>query len=149
MGRLNPEQFTAPNPCTGYGSLRGILVHILSAEIVWRQRLLGQPADAGFLNPDDFPDLESLQDRWKEEEEKLALMISGMTEIDFHKIIKYTNRKGEQFEQPCWGILIHVVNHGTQHRSEVVVMLNGYGVFPGDLDLIHYLRQPGLEKSNP
>jgi uncharacterized damage-inducible protein DinB len=39
------------------------------------------------------------------------------------------------------GALVHVVNHGTQFRSEAAVALTEYGHSPGDLDLIFYLRQ--------
>jgi uncharacterized damage-inducible protein DinB len=37
--------------------------------------------------------------------------------------------------------LAHVVNHGTQSRSEAAVLLTEYGQSPGDLDLILFLRE--------
>ncbi|MDQ5854714.1 MAG: damage-inducible protein DinB, partial [Chloroflexota bacterium] len=36
-GHLPPEQFAAPAPVS-FGSLRGTLVHLLSAEQTWRLR---------------------------------------------------------------------------------------------------------------
>ncbi len=40
-----------------------------------------------------------------------------------------------------WQLMLHLINHGTQHRSEAAALLTGYGQSPGDLDLILYLRK--------
>jgi uncharacterized damage-inducible protein DinB len=36
---------------------------------------------------------------------------------------------------------IHLLNHGTQHRSEAAVLLTAADRSPGDLDLIDYSEQ--------
>ena len=38
-----------------------------------------------------------------------------------------------------WHCLYHVVNHGTQHRSEAAALLTDYGSSPGDLDFTLFL----------
>ena len=39
---------------------------------------------------------------------------------------------------PVWQMLVHVVNHGTQHRAEAAALLTAEGRSPGELDLINY-----------
>jgi uncharacterized damage-inducible protein DinB len=39
-----------------------------------------------------------------------------------------------------WHCLVHVVNHGTQHRSEAALLLTNDGQSPGDLDFTLFLN---------
>lgn len=41
-------------------------------------------------------------------------------------------------EIPTWQLLAHVMNHGTQHRSEVAVLLSAAGRSPGNLDMVFF-----------
>jgi uncharacterized damage-inducible protein DinB len=49
---------------------------------------------------------------------------------------------GPDFAPPRWLILAHVVNHGTQHRSELARYFTECGHSPGDLDLVDALELP-------
>jgi uncharacterized damage-inducible protein DinB len=55
------------------------------------------------------------------------------------------NTKGELQPPRLLGhLMAHVVNHGTQHRSEAAAILTGLGRSPGDLDLSLFLTERGL-----
>ncbi len=66
--------------------------------------------------------------------------VAGLRDDNLERVIPYRSTRGQEFAQPLWEILAHVVNHGTQHRSEAAEMLTDLDRSPGDLDLIMYLR---------
>jgi len=35
-----------------------------------------------------------------------------------------------------WAMLLHVINHSTQHRSKVAMMLTKLGHSPGDMEIL-------------
>ena len=40
-----------------------------------------------------------------------------------------------------WQVLVHVVNHGTQHRAECAALLTGFGHSPGDMDMSLFFNE--------
>ncbi len=138
--KASAEQFTAP---TGYsrGSLRGTLWHTMDGEYLWRSLL----ASAGTFPPDEseegFPTFEALQARWVEEERLMWEYLNGLKDEDLPGILRYTLDNGQIRERVRWHCLVHLVNHGTQHRSESAAILTGYGHSPGDIDFTLFLNE--------
>ena len=141
--QVTPAQFTAANT-SSYGSLRGTLVHILRSEMIWWRRLQGDPMPTGMPVEADFPTPQALLTVWQAEEPLMRAYLATLTEADLQVMISYKSTKGEPFQNICWGILAHVVNHGTQHRAEAAAMLTDFGRSPGDIDMIVYFREQGL-----
>jgi uncharacterized damage-inducible protein DinB len=124
-----------------HGSVLRTLVHAMSAEWVWRKRLQDGTSPAGLLDADNFTTLDLLRDRWAAEEKAMREFLQGLTDEDLNKKVAYKNLQGTAFSHTLWQLLVHVVNHGTQHRSEAAHFLTQFGHSPGDIDLSVYIRQ--------
>jgi uncharacterized damage-inducible protein DinB len=136
---ITPEQFLAPAPVP-HGSLRGTLVHALFAEWLWRQRWEGGPATDRW-KPEDFPTFDSLGARWAEEGSRLMQFVADVSEERLNTTLKYVSTEGFPHERVLWETMAHLVNHGTQHKTEAAMILTGLGRSPGDIDLIVYLNE--------
>lgn len=138
--KVTEAQFLAPAEFP-YGGLRGTMTHILEAEWGWRVRFEGQGHPAEELLETAFPTLESLETRWSEDEKSMRAYLSTLHDEDLDKDLTYPIDEGKTRTRTLWHCLVHVVNHGTQHRSEAAVLLTRYGQSPGDLDFTIFLSQ--------
>jgi len=93
------------------------------------------------LQEDDFPTFTVLEQRWNEEERAMRDYLAHLTDDDLTNYTRYTTDEGNKRERVLWHCLLHVVNHGTQHRSEAATILTGCGYSPGDLDFTVFLNQ--------
>jgi len=139
VANLTLEQFLAPASFS-YGGLRGTLVHVLFAEWIWRRRWEGH-SPTEWLLPEDFPDFDSLQSRWAQEEKGLMAFVENVSEAALDSTIHYKSTGGKPHQNILWQLMVHLVNHGTQHRSEAAAMLTDFGHSPGDIDFIVFLRE--------
>jgi uncharacterized damage-inducible protein DinB len=121
-----------------HGGLRSTLTHILFAEWIWRNRWEGISPTVR-IQPDEFPSLDFLLQRWQEEERKLMAFVDALTDERLAAPFQYKNTKGVPRENILWHAMAHVINHGTQHRAEAAAMLTEFGCSPGDVDMIYFL----------
>ncbi len=136
---VTQEQFLAPASFP-HGGLRGTLVHALFAEWIWRHRWEGT-SPSYRLKPEDFPTFESLRIRWAEEEKLLMAFVESLTDEKLQKRFSYTSTGGTPHERILWQAMAHLVNHGTQHKTEAAALLTDFGHSPGDIDLVYFLDE--------
>jgi uncharacterized damage-inducible protein DinB len=140
---ITREQFLAPTPFP-HGSLQGTLIHALFGEWLWRQRWEATAPPFTFrFKPEEFPTVESLRARWADEEARLMNFVANVTEERLYSKFKYTSTEGYPYERMVWETMVHLVNHGTQHKTEAAAILTSLGHSPGDIDLIVYLNEAG------
>ena len=126
----------------GDRGLGGILVHHLGASQRWRIGLETQGADEG-PEPELEPllTIDELRERWHAEWVAVDAWLPTLTD----GLVQYVHEG-----VPVWQMLVHVVNHGTQHRAEAAALLTAEGRSPGELDLINYAEeQAGVDGTEP
>jgi uncharacterized damage-inducible protein DinB len=138
---FTPEQLLAPAEFP-YGSLRATLVHLIEAEYGWRGLFENNKFNED-LKPEDFPDIQAITERARMEEQAMRAYLNGLTDEDAQSHKKYAADNGEARDRILWHCLYHVVNHGTQHRSEAAAMLTSFNASPGDLDFTAFLNDFG------
>ena len=136
VGNLENEEFIQ-DLSSSYKSIRDTMVHIIGAEELWLSRWMGEQGRP-LLNPDDFPTFISLADRWNNYRNLIDSFLIELIEEDLTKVISYKNLKGISYSLELWKQMLHVTNHTTYHRGQVVTMLRQLKKQPPSLDLIYY-----------
>ena len=136
---LSHAQFVA-RVLPSHNSLRGTLVHVMSAEWIWLSRWRGTSPTA-MLSEDSLPTLEAVRERWQQQKRNLRAFLATQNDESLERVVHYSNTQGAARAFPLWQLMAHLVNHGTQHRGEAAAMLTELGHSPGDMDLILFLQE--------
>jgi len=136
---VTQEQYLAP-ALFPHGGLRGTLVHALFAEWIWRNRWEGTSPNYR-LKPEEFPTFEDLRKRWLEEEKSLMDFVDHVPDEKLNNTFSYNSTSGTLHKRVLWQAMAHLVNHGTQHRTEAAAILTDLGHSPGDIDMIYFLSE--------
>lgn len=115
-----------------------LLAHILSAQKLWYERVLGQPQSLPVWPECGLKECEALQmdlaGIWQPYFENLR-------ESELERQVEYKNSKGEKFKSRVEDILTHVAMHGTYHRGQIAADMRASGDTPAYTDFIHAVRQ--------
>lgn len=127
---------------TGYAfhSLHGQTVHVMSAEWVWLARLKGYAPTSMFKN-EAFPTWQAVRARWEEIEEEFRDFLTSLDEARLGETFQYATTAGVPYQNRYGEILLHVINHGTDHRAQMLAMLHQLGAPTVEQDIIFYLRE--------
>lgn len=123
----------------GATTLFETLVHTLDAEYLWRTICQNNAYSGRLIDIETFSDLEMLKSYWEREEKAMRDYLATLTDSDMDGIVRYEGGEGVR-ERILWQCLVHMINHGTQHRSECAAMLTSLGHSPGNLDFSIYVN---------
>ena len=127
---ITDEQFLAED---GYsqGSIRNLMVHLTSVDRRWLAGLKNLE-DVGHLKQEDFSTRAGAREAFENTAKDLSDHVSIVT-------VDALTKGTDKVEQPQWQILLHLANHGTDHRATVLQQLNEFGVETFAQDFVIWL----------
>lgn len=123
-----------------WGSIHGMLVHCLTAEWIWLSRLQGS-SPSSFLNPADYADFAAVQARWEPVNAALRAYVAALTDAELDRDVVYHTTSGREYRNRRADVLSHLINHATEHRSQLTPTLFQIGVPTPPLDFILFVRE--------
>jgi uncharacterized damage-inducible protein DinB len=134
---LSDEQF-AQNLSYSHGSVRNQIVHLMSVDDAWFSGLRGVeiPPD-----PATLADRNTLRKHWDDVEQRMRDYLANLR----NDILIEKPLEGEDKDLIVWQVLLHVVNHGTDHRAQTLRLLNDLGVKTVSQDYIFYAYDHPVE----
>lgn len=123
---------------SSFPSIRKTWYHLWDAQAVWILRLEGKEVTT-WPGRDFNGTMKEAMNQFIKSSERLLELGS---QLNPEALIAYKNMAGKEFTNKVWHILMHVVNHGTYHRGQLVTMLRQAGMKElQPLDLIVFMRQ--------
>ena len=121
-----------------FESMTGTVQHIYRAERVWFRRVNGEPNCQ--ITEVETPSLEELAELWPQLLEGWRVWGAELNTDGWFRSILSRNSAGVESRLPFWQIVLHVVNHGSYHRGQVISMLRQAAAPVISTDLIAYYR---------
>ena len=140
LRQINDEQWERAI-VSSFSSIRQTAIHIVSAEKYWVDHWEQTP-EPTFLSMQFKGAKAELIDIWNKASTDLKTIVNGFPEEEYSRNIgfKYP-RDGRIGQMPFWQTVVHVINHSTYHRGQLVTLLRQAGFFNlSSLDMATYFQ---------
>lgn len=130
---LSPEDCAKPMSVS-HESIAKTLAHIYFGDAIWYSRI----ADPRYPVPphDALPSLDFVIQEWPRLQAGWEAWAGTATDAEIARQVAFKSRFVGDAGLPAWQIVMHVVNHGTFHRGQIVAMLRQLGVKPPATDIV-------------
>jgi uncharacterized damage-inducible protein DinB len=123
---LPEEKHKAELP-SSFSSLYKTALHVWDADSIWWQRIVTPERiiapSTGFNGT-----MNDIADGLLLQSQQWLAWVNEVSEESLNEIFHYRNLKGEPFSQPIRDVVLHICNHGTYHRGQLVNMLRQMNV---------------------
>lgn len=130
---LSQEQFVQAVDYS-VGSVRNQVVHMINVDNAWFSDLRGDDAPE-FLEDDSVNNRDTIRAYGDAVEQKMRDYLANLQD---EMLLQKPFSEGEDKDLILWQILLHVVNHGTDHRAQLLRILHDLDVKTGPQDYVFY-----------
>jgi len=134
--QLSPEDRDRPTGIS-HESIAGTLSHIHFADRIWYSRLV-DPEEPVLVKVD----FATLEKSWPQIQQKWETWANTISEADLDRVIIYKNPDATH-STIASHVVLHLINHATLHRGQVMGMIRQLGVRPPATDFMFHLRELG------
>ena len=127
IDQITEEQFVQ-NDAYSRGSIRNLMVHLANSDRRWLAGLKNQP-DVGNLKFEDYHNQDVARALFEQVAQDVTEYVDTLTDAELEE-----NPNGMPGSR--WQALLHMVNHGTDHRSIVLERLHTLGAPTFDQDIL-------------
>lgn len=135
VAQVSWEQFTRPSDYS-HGSVRDQIIHLISVDNTWFSGLSGRPIP-GPLDPTHFNSFEAIRTHW----DLIEMAMDNYLDLLTDDVLTTQPLKDEDENLRVWQVLLQVVNHGTDHRSQIHSLLHQHGIKTVSQDYIFYVYE--------
>lgn len=141
ISRISDEQFVEQIDYST-GSIRSIVAHIMSANRNWMGRLQDAEMPPRLVY-EDFVSLSQTKAKWDELRKELLDYLAALTPEQLEETVNWElPDRGLKSDNPRWEILLHLANHATDHRAQILAVLyHHFHAQTVEQDMIFYLAE--------
>jgi uncharacterized damage-inducible protein DinB len=130
---LSDEQFLQSLDYS-VGSIRNQMVHMMDIEEGWFEGLItGREGRDPFKQPEGWTTREQIRADWDVVEDKIKAYIAGLTDDKCNQPMDASENALRK-----WQVMLHVLNHATDHRAQTLAMLYRLGAPTFAQDMVYH-----------
>jgi len=141
LENLSPEELQSAG-CSGHGSILETLAHFMSAQWRWFSWFDGSmpvsKALALRIPKESLDTIGKARQRWAQIDKQATDAVNGLNDDKLRDVWAWSLPSGSSDSLPLWRLLMHVANHGTHTRAQIVAAIRRLGHDAPNLDFLAF-----------
>lgn len=140
LANLQDEKLHTPLE-VNFGSIIGILNHLLLADTLWLDRFSGQGQMVLDIAAIPYPVMPSFLAARQALDEKILSFAASLAGQNIDITLEYKDIAGRSCAADFATLVHHFFNHQTHHRGQVHALASMFGAPLRDIDLVYFLKE--------